>query len=240
MFDFLRKKNLFTSGLFEGLVDMHSHLLPGVDDGIPVMEQTLEALDCYERWGVKTVVLTPHVMEDLPMNRADFLQQRFEALRKSYNGNIELQLGAEYMLDSGFKGHLQSGRMLTVNSNSILVETSYINAPLGFDTTLSEIQHSGFHVILAHPERYNYMGLKEYELLKNRNIRLQLNMLSVGGTYGKSSQEKAKELLRRGWYDYVGTDMHNLRFHLKELERLKLKTSDLDSLGKLLAKNNTE
>lgn len=240
MFDFLKNKKTAITELFEGFVDMHAHLLPGVDDGMKTKEETLEAIRYYEVLGAKKIVFTPHIMEDLPWNTATHLTRRFEEISHLYKGEIELTLGAEYMVDGGFRLLLDKAELLTVTKKTVLVETSYMNPPLGFNKTLYEIQRKGYHVILAHPERYDYMGVKEYELLKNQNIRLQLNLLSLKGVYGKNCQMKAMNLLNKDWYDCVGTDMHDLSFHQKELKHLKLNTNELNHFRRLLSKNNIQ
>ena len=130
------KKSYKTSGYLNGFTDWHSHILPGVDDGIRTMDESLAVLAYYESLGMSEVWLTPHIMEDIP-NTTEDLKKRFEDLCKHYEGNMKLHLAAEYMLDNLFVQRLSEGDILTYGKNgkSVLVETSYIQAPyrsLGF------------------------------------------------------------------------------------------------------------
>ena len=130
MFWIKRKQSLVESGLFEGFTDYHSHILPGVDDGVRSTDEALRILKWYEELGVERVVLTPHIAQLYPCNSAPYLRERFEVFRGQYQGGVELSLGAEYMLDSSFQTHLVQGDMLTVAENTLLVECSFISPPL--------------------------------------------------------------------------------------------------------------
>lgn len=199
------------SGFFSGLTDWHSHILPGVDDGFPTMEKSLEVLSEFERLGVKTVWLTPHIMEDYP-NTPQALQSRFEELKEAYNGPIKLNLAAEHMLDALFQERLADGNVLPIGTNKeyLLVETSYFNPPMDFDNMLDEILAKGYFPLLAHPERYRYMNEARYKELRERGIRFQINYLSLLGGYGTFAQAKAEWLLKNGMIDVVGSDVHRL------------------------------
>ena len=132
MWPFNSKLTLESAGVFKGFTDWHSHILPGVDDGIPDMESALQVLERYEQLGIREVWLTPHVMEDIPNATAD-LQQRFGELSEAYKGNIKLHLAAEYMLDNCFEERQNSDDLLCIgppDSKMLLVETSYFNPPM--------------------------------------------------------------------------------------------------------------
>lgn len=218
----LTKTKLSESGILNGLTDCHSHLLPGVDDGIQSIEESLAALAFYESQGVKRIFLTPHVMEDIPANNARFLREQFEKLRSAYQGSIDIELGAEYMIDAGLSKHIESGELLTLSGKYILVETSGYYKPLNFDRTVDDLHSLGLHVLLAHPERYEYMDKSDYMSYKDRNIKFQLNMLSLIGIYGKRAKEKSHELLRYGSYDCIGSDIHDLAFYKKAIDEGKV------------------
>ena len=208
----LFKKHTFLSTqFFQGFTDFHCHILPGVDDGVKTMQQALAVLGEEEKLGVSDVWCTPHIMEDIPNTTAD-LRVRFDELCDEYKGSIRLHLAAEYMLDGLFRQRLEQGDLLTLGTdNQILVETSYFNAPLRFHETLNEIKAKGYFPVLAHPERYMYMDRKEdYDRLLEMGIRLQLNLGSLAGAYGKTAQHKAEKLLARQAYTFSGTDIHHL------------------------------
>lgn len=209
---FFRKKTLVSSGIFRGFKDYHSHILPGVDDGIPHMKDALAVLKYYEEMGVDSVWCTPHIMEDIP-NTTTGLRERFEELKKAYNGPIKLHLAAENMLDELFETRLSNDDVLTFgeNGNYLLVETSYFTPPFNMDETLKKIKNKGYFPVLAHPERYVYMDSKDYKKYHEMGILFQLNITSLSGGYGKMAQKNAEWLLKRGFYSFYGSDLHSLR-----------------------------
>lgn len=211
MWFFRKKKTIENCGLLKGFTDFHSHILPGVDDGIKTMEMSLSVLSRYEELGIQEVWLTPHIMEDYP-NTTFFLRERFEELKEQYQGNITLHLAAENMLDSLFEERLEADDLLTIGMEGkrILVETSYFNPPLGLFDLLEQIKQKGYTPILAHPERYYYMDIRDYVKLKEMNIQFQQNITSLVGAYGKDVKKKAEMIQNKGWVNYLGTDLHRL------------------------------
>ena len=208
---FSKKKSLIDTGVFEGFTDWHSHILPGVDDGIPTMEDALAVLEEYERMGFKKVWLTPHVMEDYP-NTPEDLRKRFEELKANWKGNVELALASENMLDNLFEERLESNDFLPIgkDGNHLLVETSYYTPPYAMDEMLEGARKKGYFLILAHPERYRYMEEKDYVKLKEDGVLFQVNLLSLVGAYGDSAKKKAEWLLSKDMVDFFGTDVHRL------------------------------
>lgn len=206
-----QRADLVTSGLLEGITDFHCHLLPGVDDGVRTMEESLEILAEYEKSGIREVWLTPHVMEDIP-NTTESLRKRFAELQQAYTGDLTLHLAAEYMLDRLFSERFEENDLLTIGNdcNGLLVETSYYNPPMDFSETLKKIRKKGFHPVLAHPERYRYMDKKVYLKLKTMGVKFQMNLFSLTRAYGEDALRKCRMLLAEGMYDLAGTDTHNL------------------------------
>ena len=211
MFFFNTKKRLIDTEVLRGATDWHSHILPGVDDGIPNMESALEVLRYYEQIGIKTVWLTPHIMEDIP-NATDDLRDRFDDLCYAYDGPIELNLAAENMLDNLFDERLAKGDLLSIGpkGDHLLVETSYFQPPINLYKTLKHIREVGYQPILAHPERYVYMDEKDYDYLASQQVKLQLNIVSTAGGYGATAQAKAQYILGKGYYSFWGSDLHRL------------------------------
>lgn len=211
MLFFPTKKRIIETGILQGGTDWHSHILPGVDDGIPQMKDALEVLRFYEKIGIHTVWLTPHIMEDIP-NATDDLRDRFDDLCMAYGGPIELHLAAENMLDNLFDARLAAGDVLPIGprGDHLLVETSYFQPPMNLYKTLKHIQEVGYQPILAHPERYVYMDDSDYNYLAEHHVKLQLNLMSLAGGYGTAAQEKAKTLLGKGYYSFWGSDLHRL------------------------------
>lgn len=173
------------------------------------MEESLKILSSYEHHGIKEVWLTPHIMEDIPNSTAQ-LRTRYSELKTAYSGPIILHLASENMLDNLFEERLQQGDLLPIGDDGrqLLVETSYFNPPYGLHDILKRIKSKGYFPVLAHPERYIYMGQKDYQQLKQLDVAFQLNLPSLAGAYGTEAKRKARWLLEKGYYQYIGTDTH--------------------------------
>ena len=223
-FQLSSKKKLIDTGIFKGATDWHSHILPGVDDGIHNMADSLAVLDYYEEIGISEVWLTPHIMEDIP-NTPDELRARFQELREAYQGSIQLHLAAENMIDNLFNERLEAKELLPIGAKGdhLLVETSYFQPPIDLRGTLERIKEAGYTPILAHPERYRYMNDSDYEYLVSKNIKLQLNIVSLAGGYGKPAQEKAQMLLSKGYYNFFGSDLHFLPHFMQAINSKAVK-----------------
>lgn len=220
------------SGMLQGSTDWHSHILPGVDDGFADMADSLKAIDELEKLGVKHLWLTPHVMEDCP-NETDRLRTRFEELKLEYSGNVELHLASENMLDALFEDRLETGDFLPLGEggNHLLVETSYFNPPMNMTGLLEQIKNKGYHPVLAHPERYQYMDESDYKRIKEMGVLFQANYFSLVGAYGNTARKKLEWLLKKGMVDLMGSDLHRLKVivnlpdkaasHKKHVEALK-------------------
>jgi protein-tyrosine phosphatase len=219
MWPFRKTTTLAQSGILKGMTDCHSHLLPGVDDGVETLDESLRILDTMEKQGVRKVWLTPHIMEDIP-NETATLREKFRELEQSYNGTMELALAAEYMMDNLFEERLEKNDLLPLVEGKcyLLVETSYFNPPMGLLSVLQRIQKKGYYPLLAHPERYEYMQKKDYKALKEEHIFFQLNVPSLAGMYGRHVQEKAEALLKAKAYYCIGCDIHSAFFYHKLLQ----------------------
>lgn len=157
MWLFSKSRTIAESGLLKGMTDYHCHILPGVDDGVKTMDESLVILHQMESQGIRKVWLTPHVMEDIP-NTTLALQEKFEELQTAYRGAMELNLAAEYMMDNLFEERLEAGDLLPLREGYrqyLLVETSCFNPPMNLVSTLKHIQAKGYRPLLAHPERYH-------------------------------------------------------------------------------------
>lgn len=236
MWPFKKTDKLGDAELLKGFTDWHSHILPGVDDGIRTMEDSLAVLDRYEREGVRKVWLTPHVMEDFPNTPAG-LKERFEELRSAYNGSVELRLASENMLDSLFEERLEKGEFLPIGDEGkhLLVETSYMNPPYGMDEMIEGVFAAGYTPVLAHPERYRYMEEEDYYKWKERGMLFQMNFMSLVGGYGEQARKKGEWLLREGMIDITGSDLHRLSFLDHCLSQSPRNTKVLDSLKRVIA-----
>lgn len=239
MWPFTSKTSYKVSGILTGATDWHSHLLPGVDDGIQTMDETLAVLRLYAQEGVSRVWFTPHVMEDMP-NTPQALREIFTQVQEAVDTAQDssqppfpsLHLAAENMLDSLFRERLAKGEVLPIGDDNemLLVETSYFNPPYDLWEALGSVLSAGYYPLLAHPERYQYMSRRDYDRLADMGVRLQLNMGSLVGAYGPVAQKKAKKLLTQGRYYCMGSDTHRLLHTDTILTRSDLPTKYVDLL----------
>lgn len=224
IFNWFVKNRPATIGSFlPGMTDVHTHLLPAVDDGAASRADAIAILRDLQEAGITRAFCTPHVMADLPRNGHSFLQEQFAAFLPGYSTetlgipcpgdtllpskSISLNLAAEYMLDHAFFSRLEEG-LLTYNGNHVLLETSYLSAPSCLENLLYEVSLRGYRPIVAHPERYLYIEPERYLALKNSGCLFQLNLFSLCGYYGKNVQQRSEWLLKKGYYEFVGTDTH--------------------------------
>lgn len=240
MWSFFHHYSFDEIGFLNGAVDYHCHILPGVDDGVRNLDKSLTALSYYEEAGVTEVWLTPHIMEDYP-NSTCQLRQGFNKLCAAYNGPIIMHLASENMLDSTFEQRFHDDDLLTLGQGThLLVETSYFNPPIQLYQTLNEISRRGLFPVLAHPERYLYMTLKDYDRLKDMGVKFQLSIMSLAGVYGDGAAAKARHLLLDGKYDLYGSDLHRLSVFRKALSAKVLSGKDVNALQTLKQKSLTE
>ena len=207
---FSTRRSLADSGVLSGTTDRHSHILYGVDDGIKTVEDSIAAISFEESLGVTDIWCTPHVMEDMP-NKTESLKARFEELCAAYNGPVHLHLAAEYMIDPLFETRLRNRDLLTMEDNILLVETSTIAPPYDLEGSLNEAMSAGYRPMLAHPERYRFLEVKDIVRLHQMGVRLQLNIASLTGYFGSSAKDKAEQLLKSGMYCAYGSDCHRSR-----------------------------
>lgn len=241
MFSFWQKKNKehFDYSLLGA--DMHSHLIPGIDDGSPDIETSLVLIKGMVDAGYKKLITTPHILWDMYQNTREDILLKFEVLKekiKEEGLEVELGVGAEYYLDDYVKELLKKKEpLLTITKNLVLVEFSLASEPIDLTDILFELQVQGYQPVIAHPERYIYNERNKYffEVLKSSGLLFQLNILSLSGFYGKAVQEMANYFLKNEFYELAGTDLHN-QHHLEALANPALNVSlkKLVDSGKLI------
>lgn len=227
---------------FEGACDMHSHLLPGVDDGFSDFDKTMEGLSLLKGLGYAKVKMTPHFMRDYQNNTREAIETKYqEFLAKAGDSlPVELSLGGEYMLDSCFMDRFEEGFLtLDAEQSLVLCETSYMMVEPQAREMLYQVMLKGYRPVIAHPERYNYASMALYKRWKEKDYLLQLNMFSLAGAYGDTAKAKARQLLRSGMYDYVGTDLHRVAQVNGFFASIRLSTKERDRLEILLENNKT-
>jgi len=205
-------------------VDLHSHLIPGIDDGSQCMEESLQLLKKLSELGYEKVITTPHIMADAYYNTADSIRSGAVLLQEASAEAgipVNIEVAAEYYLDDGFMEHLEAGDVLSIAGKYLLFETSYLHRPLELEEMIFAISAAGYIPLMAHPERYRYIKNpeEEYASLKERGVMMQVNLNSLGGFYGKSAQKNAEVLSKSGMIDFLGSDTHRMR-HLESLEKV--------------------
>ena len=206
--------------------DVHSHFIPGIDDGARTMADTLELLKGIEDMGYKKVITTPHVMSDFFRNTPTIIKSGLEQVRiaaKAEGIHLEIDAAAEYYLDYDLENKLHEERLLTFGSDYLLFEVSYMNAPDNLDTFIFQLQTSGYKPVLAHPERYPFWftkNLEQFEKLKNKGVLFQLNINALTGHYSPATKKVAEQMIGNGWYEFLGSDCHHMG-HLDLMRRVR-------------------
>lgn len=202
---------------------MHSHLIPGVDDGSPDFTESLSLMRGMLDLGYHSLITTPHIMQDMYPNNPSTLQSGFTEIRAHWTGGLPLKFAAEYFLDEHVMGLLEKNEpLLTVSGNKVLVELSFVSRPMGLKDMIFNLQMKGYEPILAHPERYTYFHRdpSSYEDIRQTGCLLQCNILSFSGYYGEMIREAAEFLASKEMVDLLGTDLHHQR-HLAALRELR-------------------
>ncbi|HEV3326464.1 MAG TPA: CpsB/CapC family capsule biosynthesis tyrosine phosphatase [Puia sp.] len=223
MFSLFRKKIRIPSNWSGLRCDMHSHLIPGIDDGSPDLETSIRLIRGFIDLGYKKIITTPHINADIFPNTPEIVHAGAaivtEELRRQ-NIGIEFRVAAEYLMDEHFSRMLAVGDpLLTLKDNLVLVELSFAVPAINLNEILFNMQVKGYQPVLAHPERYLYFGAnkKWYDQLRNAGCLFQLNLLSFAGHYGPESGQLAEYLVKRQYIDLLGTDLHHDR-HLEILQ----------------------
>lgn len=228
-------KKYFLRDLLPGVVDIHNHILPGIDDGAPNIEVTKTMLSLYTDLGITNCIATPHTMADYYGNTSSgiqdvFVQTKNELLGSAHENTIR-GVASEYMLDDKFEDLLKSEDLLFIKERILLTELSYFQKPNNLLELCYEMVTSNIVPILAHPERYSYFkSIEDFKDLKQRGFVLQLNLLSLSGHYGDTARKMGEQLLLEGMYEYIGTDAHKPE-HLEKIKNLQVSKKLVDSLN---------
>lgn len=196
--------------------DVHCHVIPGVDHGSPDPATSIELLKRMSSWGLRRIVGTPHVTEDVFVNNPDTLVPAAASLRAAVekaNMDMEIVQSAEYRIDNLFRSQIESGQLCPFPGGYILVENSFVQEPWGLEELLFDLKIKGLRPILAHPERYLYYHSRpeRYKALHSAGTLFQVNLLSLAGYHGKDEKKMAERLIEEGMADFIGTDLHHHR-----------------------------
>ena len=247
MFSFFsRSKQSKSSGFDYSILgtDMHSHLLPGIDDGSPSLDVSLELIRGMAALGYKKLITTPHIMWDMYKNTPAIINEKLNKLQSAVRQekiDVTVHAAAEYFLDEYVEQLLSKKEpLLTLDGKMVLVEFSLAFPTHGLKDILFEMQMQGYLPVIAHPERYVYLeGTKDfYDELKDIGCLFALNLLSLGNHYGKSVNILAHYLIKKGYYDLIGSDLHHIR-HLSALRDVHMDSTIKTLLDSGLIRNST-
>jgi protein-tyrosine phosphatase len=237
-------KRIFLRDLLEDFVDIHSHILPGIDDGAKNLKESIDLIKKLKELGVKQFIPTPHIMQDFYPNTDETIGSAYESLlgnltKKLQNG-ITINPAAEYMLDMTFETLLEEGNLFTLKGNYVLVEMSYFQPPINLEPLIFKIKTKGYLPVLAHPERYAFYhnNLDYYSKLKQLGCFFQLNLLSLSNYYGKNVETTANYLIDKKLIDFVGTDTHNTT-HIEKLSNIILSKKNAEKVAHIIKNTNT-
>lgn len=241
MFSIFKHKKPFLKDLTEGFTDIHSHILFGIDDGAKTLEDSKFLMQSFAELGFKNAITTPHTIKDVWNNTRQIITSKHSEVKEllpELSDRLNIKVASEYLMDESFVRLFEEEKLLTLKDNYVLVEMSYINAPMQLYDIIFDLQVAGYKPVLAHPERYLFYHHKlgEYKKLKNSGCSLQINLLSAVGYYGENVAKIADQLLSEGLIDFAGSDVHHSQ-HIRSFEK-ELKIKNVDVLKEVI-KNNS-
>jgi protein-tyrosine phosphatase len=237
---FKKNKTILKDLIPDNHIDIHSHLLPGIDDGAQTIDDTIYLIKELNKIGISNFITTPHIFSGFWDNSKNSIETRAQDtiinLNKN-NINYPIKAASEYLMDDHFVSLFKKGEILTLKENYVLVEMSYINAPIQLYDIIFDMQIAGYKPVLAHPERYQFYhkNFNEYIKLKNAGCLFQINLLSVVGYYGNEVAETAEKLLNQGMIDFVGSDVHHKK-HIESFDKVVL-LKNLEPLKEAILNN---
>ncbi len=214
-------KKFFTKKIkFNLTTDIHSHLLPGIDDGSKSLDESIKMIKKFKSLGYENLIITPHVMSDGYNNETELIKNKYEQLKNNIDF-MNLYVSAEYNMDEEFVKRIENNDLLVINNKYILFETPYYTKPTVFEDLIFKINSLGFIPIFAHPERYRYLqdDFEKYKKIKELGVLFQCNINSFGGYYGKIAKKAVNYLAKNGMIDFLGSDAHSMK-HLDFLENV--------------------
>jgi protein-tyrosine phosphatase len=242
MFPFLKPKARLIDVIPTNYIDIHSHTLPGIDDGAKNIEDTQFLLENMINFGFSKIITTPHTIENIWNNTPETISKALTFSQENLaklTDKIQLKAASEYLMDDYFVKLFTEQKLLTLKDNFVLVEMSYINPPIQLLDIIFDLQVAGYVPVLAHPERYMFYhnNFEQYNRLKKAGCYFQLNMLSATGYYGKEVAKAANELLKKGMIDFIGSDFHHKQHIIAFQNPIIIK--EVEAI-KTAAKNNTQ
>jgi tyrosine-protein phosphatase YwqE len=239
MLTLFKSKHFLKHLIPDDYIDIHNHLLSGIDDGAKTVEETTILIDRMKEINIFGAFTTPHTFYGRWENSASNIKSAYDiATETALNRSFLKGYASEYMLDYTLMTRIKKERLLCIKDSFLLIEFHLFNNPIDLYEILFELKSNDYKIIIAHPERYLYFhnDFKKFTKLKAFGVYFQLNLLSLTGHYGKEIQKMAEKLLENDMYDFTGTDIHNER-HIDELIKKPIPFSKKNKIGDLLQKN---
>src|SRR5690606_3698827 len=239
MFGFFKKKKILEDIIPDGLVDIHSHILYGLDDGAKSLKETQDLISDLKSFGFSKFIATPHTTPLVWDNTKEGILNQYEKVKNELDfTDKNLRVASEYLMDDSFLKRLETEKLLTLKDHFVLVEMSYLNPPINLYEIILELNAQGYKPVLAHPERYNFYknDYESFKRLKKAGCLFQMNLLSSVGYYGSSVTEIADYLLKEKMYDFVGSDVHHQK-HIQAFSA-EIKLKHINEFEYVIEKNN--
>ncbi len=195
--------------------DVHSHFIPGIDDGSKSLEESLELIDEMEKMGYTKVITTPHIMSDFYRNTPEIILSGLDLVRNALTkagSNMQIEAAAEYYIDYDFQEKIKEKKLLTFGDNYVLFEMPFIGEPQILNTVIFDMQMAGYKPVLAHVERYQFWhnDYEKIQSMRDKGVLLQLNLNSLSGHYSIPTRKLAEKMIDENMYDFLGSDCHNM------------------------------
>lgn len=238
MFNIFKKNKPKLSEMIpSGFVDIHSHILPGIDDGAKNIDESIYLIKKMKDLGFSKIIGTPHTYPGLYDNTSRSIKSSFDNLIKNISDNVIISHASEYLIESSLIQKAENKTLLCLKNNIILIEMSFISPPINLFDIIFQLKTNGYELILAHPERYRFLydDLKKFHKLKNLGCKFQINLLSLVDFYGKEVTQISEKILKENLVDYVGSDVHNAQ-HISFFEKV-IKIGSVETLEKVIQNN---
>ena len=238
IFNIFKSKPTLNELIPNGFVDIHSHILPGIDDGARNIKESILLISEMKKMGFSKIIGTPHTIPGLYDNTNKSIIDSFNKIKIK---GVDIGYASEYMLDKSLIKRAEEKKLLTISKNYVLIEFSFLSNHNNLYEILFEIQTNGYTPIIAHPERYFYFhaDFYNYSRLKKHGCLFQVNLLSLTNYYGNDVNKICRRLIKKGYVDYIGSDFHSLK-HVEYSKKNKVQGIDQEMLKKIeiLFQNN--
>lgn len=238
IFNLFKAKPTLKELIPDGFVDIHSHILPGIDDGAKNIEESLELISKMKEMGFSKIIATPHTYQGLYNNSSSSIKNSYNKIKDKVDKKIEIQYASEYMIDETLIEKAHKKKLLCLEKNYVLVEMSFFSAPINLYEIIFKLRVNDYIPVLAHPERYRFIfdDFNKFHKLKKVGCEFQLNLLSLTGYYGKDVAIISDKLLKNNMIDYCGSDIHNIN-HVQQIYN-KVIIDNFEMINEITNRNN--